>query len=128
MLEIEKSALLDEAVERALTTSHLVQAPMTVDIGSLLVVGFPLGFHGSLHHIRVVGHAVVASSFGMRLEGRGYFLTDVRTHRGTSGAPVVLRTRYPDSSPAGCHGCCSVRISRGSIRGAATVTLTRDRG
>ena len=39
----------------------------------------------------VVRHAVVASSFGLRFQGQGYFLTDARTHRGTSGAPVVMR-------------------------------------
>jgi hypothetical protein len=40
-----------------------------------------------------VRHAVVASSFGLRFQGEGYFLTDARTHRGTSGAPVVMRAR-----------------------------------
>jgi len=38
-----------------------------------------------------VRQAVVASSFGLRFKGEGYFLTDARTHRGTSGAPVVMR-------------------------------------
>jgi len=56
-----------------------------------LVVGFPLGFHDTLHHMPVVRHAVLASSFGLRFQGEGYFLTDARTHRGTSGAPVVMR-------------------------------------
>ena len=35
--------------------------------------------------------AVLASSFGLRFQGEGYFLTDARMHRGTSGAPVVMR-------------------------------------
>ena len=39
----------------------------------------------------VVRQAVIASSFGLRFKGEGYFLTDARTHRGTSGAPVVMR-------------------------------------
>jgi hypothetical protein len=39
----------------------------------------------------VVRQAVLASSFGLRFQGQGYFLTDARTHRGTSGAPVVMR-------------------------------------
>ena len=39
----------------------------------------------------VARHAVIASSFGLRFQGEGYFLTDARTHRGTSGAPVVMR-------------------------------------
>jgi hypothetical protein len=39
-----------------------------------------------------VRQSVVASAFGMRFQGQGYFLTDARMHRGTSGAPVVLRS------------------------------------
>ena len=39
----------------------------------------------------VVRHAILASSFGLRFQGPGYFLTDARTHRGSSGAPVVMR-------------------------------------
>lgn len=34
---------------------------------------------------------MIASSFGLRFQGQGYFLTDARTHRGMSGAPVVMR-------------------------------------
>ena len=39
----------------------------------------------------VVRHAVIASSLGMRFQGEGYFLTDGRTRRGTSGGAVVMR-------------------------------------
>jgi hypothetical protein len=39
----------------------------------------------------VVRQAVIASSFDLRFQGQGYFLTDARTHRGMSGAPVVMR-------------------------------------
>ncbi len=45
----------------------------------------------------VVRQAVIASSFGLRFQGQGYFLTDARTHRGTSGAPVVMRIFEPGS-------------------------------
>jgi hypothetical protein len=38
-----------------------------------------------------VRQSVVASAFGIRFQGQGFFLTDARTHRGTSGAPVVMR-------------------------------------
>ena len=55
------------------------------------MVGFPLGFHDTLHHMPVVRQAGIASSFGLRFQGEGYFLTDARTHRGISGAPVVMR-------------------------------------
>jgi hypothetical protein len=48
----------------------------------------------------VVRQAVVASSFGLRFQGQGYFLTDARTHRGTSGAPVVMRVSRPGPAHA----------------------------
>lgn len=98
VLEIERQALPAEAVYRAFTCAHLPDAAQRVELGtSLLVVGFPLGFHDALHHLPVVRHAVNASSFGLRFQGQGYFLTDARTHRGTSGAPVVMRSPAPDA-------------------------------
>jgi hypothetical protein len=100
VIEMERAALPPEMIYRAFKPRHL-QSDKTldqVDVGAtLLVVGFPLGFHDILHHMPVVRHAVVASSFGMRFQGKGYFLTDARTHRGTSGAPVVMRAVAGDS-------------------------------
>jgi hypothetical protein len=94
VLEIQRAALPPTAVYRAFTPEHLCEPGEPVEIGSsLLVVGFPLGFHDALHHLPVVRHAVNASPFGLRFQGKGYFLTDARTHRGTSGAPVVMRAR-----------------------------------
>ena len=92
VIEIERAALPETTLYRAFTPAHLPDPLGQVPVGtSLLVVGFPLGFHDSLHHLPVVRHAVIASSFGLRFQGEGYFLTDARTHRGTSGAPVVMR-------------------------------------
>ena len=64
------------------------------------MVGFPLGFHDALHHMPVVRHAVVASSFNLRFQGKGYFLTDGRTHRGSSGSPVVAHSLESDPGHA----------------------------
>ncbi|MCF3630199.1 serine protease [Thalassospiraceae bacterium LMO-SO8] len=92
VIEVDRAALPKTAVIQAFTPDHLVGSDEHVEIGSsLLVVGFPLGFHDTLHHLPVVRQAVVASSYGLRFQGEGYFLTDARTHRGTSGAPVVMR-------------------------------------
>ena len=92
VIEIERSALPATTVYRAFTPAHLPGPRDHVEVGaSLLVVGFPLGFHDTLHHMPVVRHAIIASSFGLRFTGKGYFLTDARTHRGTSGASVVMR-------------------------------------
>ena len=98
VIEIERAALPASTLYRAFTPEHLLSTLDQVEIGSsLLVVGFPLGFHDTLHHMPVVRHAVIASSFGLRFQGQGYFLTDARTHRGTSGSAVVMRV--PDRTP-----------------------------
>lgn len=96
VLELDRAALPATVLYRAFTPHHLPAVADEVEVGtSLLVVGFPLGFHDTLHHMPVVRHAVIASSFGLRFQGEGYFLTDARTHRGTSGAPVVMRLTQP---------------------------------
>ena len=106
-IEIEKSRLPEKTLYRAFTPEHLHRPENEIEVGTpLLVVGFPLGFHDGLHHLPVVRQAIVASSFGLRFQGEGFFLTDARTHRGTSGAPVVMRmNRSKDSVMAGLPWC-----------------------
>ncbi len=97
-IEIDRAALPETTSYYAFTPQHLLGPHEQVEVGyTLQVVGFPLGFHDTLHHMPVVRHAGIASSFGLRFQGKGHFLTDARTHRGTSGAPVVMRLAAPDS-------------------------------
>jgi hypothetical protein len=101
VIEIERSALPDTTVYDAFTPGHLHNGRDPVPVGTTLsIVGFPLGFHDTLHHMPVVRHAVLASSFDLRFQGKGYFLTDARTHRGSSGAPVVMRMPARNASAA----------------------------
>ena len=87
---LDREKLPETMASEAFTPSHLVLPQDLIAIGtSVLIVGFPLGFHDSLHHLPVARQAIVASSYGLRFQGNGYFLTDARLHRGTSGAPVV---------------------------------------
>lgn len=90
-LEIDRTVLPD-GILSAFSLPHLVTEFDRIEVGTpVLIVGFPLGFHDSLHHLPVARHAVVASAFGVRFQGQGYFLTDAMLHRGVSGAPVVAR-------------------------------------
>jgi hypothetical protein len=99
VIELERAALPETVVMRAFTPEDLPAALEDVEVGApVLIVGFPLGFHDTLHHLPVVRQAVIASSFGLRFQGQGFFLTDARMHRGTSGSPVVMRD---PQSPAG---------------------------
>lgn len=118
-IEIERAALPSTTLYRAFTPKHLPDRFDQVEVGtSLLVVGFPLGFHDTLHHMPVVRQAVIASSFGLRFKGEGYFLTDARTHRGTSGAPVVMRMSHLDAAhgdlPWMLLGVHSARLDAGT--------------
>ena len=94
-LELDLKQLPANAIYHPFTEQHLIvpqkEGPQ-IEVGTdLLVVGFPLGFYDTLHKMPVVRRATVASSFGLRFQGMGYFLTDARTHRGISGAPIVMR-------------------------------------
>ncbi len=96
VIELDRGALPERMVYTAFTPQHLPQRSDQVEVGaSVLLVGFPLGFYDTLHKLPVARQAVIASSFGLRFQGEGYFLTDARTHRGTSGAPVVMRITDP---------------------------------
>jgi hypothetical protein len=119
VIELDRDAIPDTTVYRAFTPAHLLREPEKVEVGTtLLVVGFPLGFHDTLHHMPVVRQAIIASSFGLRFQGQGYFLTDARTHRGTSGAPVVMRAGQNDGLPGDLPwkllGVHSARLDVGS--------------
>lgn len=118
-IEIERDVLPEKMLYRAFGPEHLCDPQEHIEIGSpLLIVGFPLGFHDTLHHMPVARQAVIASSFGFRFQGLGYFLTDGRTHRGISGAPVVLRAKdtggRDDGLPWKLLGVHSARLDVGT--------------
>ena len=119
VVEIDRDVLPRSTVYSAFSPDSLLDPGAQPEIGaSLLIVGFPLGFHDALHHMPVVRHAVIASSFGLRFQGKGYFLTDARTHRGTSGAPVVMRAAQrgsgSDDVPWKLLGVHSARLDVGT--------------
>jgi Trypsin-like peptidase domain len=116
VVELDRSALPPSVMLRCFTPAHLQRRLGEVEVGhSALVVGFPLGFYDTLHHLPVVRQAVIASAFGVRFQGQGYFLTDARTHRGTSGAPVVMRNESSDAQlPWTLLGVHSARVDMGT--------------
>lgn len=116
VLEIDRAILPPNAVIRPFTLDQVRDSPAGVRLGqSALIVGFPLGFYDTLHHLPVARHATVASAFGVRFQGQGFFLTDARMHRGASGAPVVIHD--PDAKgelPWRLLGIHSARLDMGT--------------
>jgi len=97
VLELQRERLPEGVVLRAFGPQHLQGELQEVEVGTpLLVVGFPLGFYDTRYQLPVVRHAIIASAFGVRFQGEGYFVTDGRMHRGSSGAPVVMRCATED--------------------------------
>lgn len=95
-LQLERDVLPEKLLLQAFTPANLVGKLDAMEMGaSVLIVGFPLGVHDTLHRLPVARQSVIASAFGIRFQGKGYFLTDARLHRGTSGAPVVARKSAP---------------------------------
>jgi len=119
VIEIDKTMLPQTAIYAAFSPDHLPDSLNEIEVGSsMLIVGFPLGFHDTLHHLPISRHATNASSFSLRFQGLGYFLTDARSHRGMSGAPVVMRDnstgRNEDGVPWRLLGIHSARIDVGT--------------
>lgn len=118
-IELHKGALPGNMLFEAFSPETLLTPGTIVEVGtSLMVVGFPLGFSDTLHNLPVVRQAGLASQFGLRFHGIGYFLTDARTHRGISGGPVVMRVAEGIRSQPEFHwrllGVHSARLDVGS--------------
>jgi hypothetical protein len=110
-VEVDRAALPPSASLHSFSPDHLLRSLAELEVGTALqIVGFPLGFYDTLHQLPVVRQAAIASAFGVRFQGEGCFLTDARTHRGMSGAPVVLRTTGHQELPWKLLGVHSSRM------------------
>lgn len=92
VLELDRAAMPADSVVQAFGPQHLAAGFDLFKVGDRLAIpGFPLGFFDTVHHLPVVRQASIASSYGVRFQGLGYFLTDARMHRGSSGSPVLAQ-------------------------------------
>lgn len=104
------------AALQAFDEPHLESRNEQVALGdALIIAGFPLGFHDTVFHLAVARSASIASAYGVRFQGQGYFLTDARTHRGSSGSPVVRR-RLNDAESAPSWQLVGVHSTRMDMR------------
>lgn len=121
-IAIEEDKMPAGVALHAFTPEHLAAATDEVPIGQPLVIpGFPLGFHDAMHHLPVTRSAAIASPWGLRFQGKGFFLTDARTHSGTSGAPVVMRAE------AGARGLGALRWKLLGVHSSRMDMGNRDR-
>ena len=115
-LEVPAGSLPADAALQAFDATHLDARDEQPAIGdALTIAGFPLGFHDTVHHLAVARSASIASAYGVRFQGQGCFLTDARTHRGSSGSPVVRR-RLNDVAAAPSWQLVGVHSTRMDMR------------
>ena len=123
-LELDRREMPDGCAIRAFGPQHLAAGFDQFGVGDRLAIpGFPLGFFDTLHHLPVVRQASIASHFGVRFQGQGYFLTDSRLHRGASGAPVVARDDSLGALPWRLLGVHSARMDMGNRDAGQDETL-----
>ena len=115
VIEIERSALPRTTTYRAFTPGHLAGPADRIEIGTpLLVVCFPLGFHDTLHHVCVVRHAIVASSYGLRFAGKRLFphrCTHAPGHQWSAGSNARRRHGSRTGRPAMEAARCPLRAA-----------------
>lgn len=111
-VEIDRSAMAAGSVVHAFGPQHLPVGFDVFEVGDQLAIpGFPLGFFDTVHHLPVVRQASIASHFGVRFQGLGFFLTDGRMHRGSSGSPVLARVDGgTDGRPDGVVRWCLLGV------------------
>jgi hypothetical protein len=107
-IELDRAEMPERGVVRPFGPLHLPVGFDLFEVGDRLAIpGFPLGFFDTVHHLPVVRQASVASCYGVRFQGQGYFLTDARMHRGCSGSPVLARV---DPAAAGRPRWCLLGV------------------
>lgn len=92
VIEIQVPQLPAPVLIHAFGPEHLDANGEDVTVGdAVIVVGFPLGLHDTVHQLPVARSATIASAYGVRFQRQDFFLTDARTHLGSSGSPVLRR-------------------------------------
>ena len=116
VMEIPPGTLPAGAMMQAFDERHLDTGDEDIAIGdALTIAGYPLGFQDTIHHLAVARSASIASAYGVRFQQQGCFLTDARTHRGSSGSPVVRR-RAKDGLAAPSWQLLGVHSTRMDMR------------
>lgn len=117
-MDIPAATLPADTVLQAFDETHLEAREEEVAIGdALTIAGFPLGFQDTIHHLAVARSASIASAYGVRFQRQGCFLTDARTHRGSSGSPVVRRrSNVHSTAPAPSWQLLGVHSTRMDMR------------
>ena len=75
----------------ALADESLLDASnIKIGFEKIFVMGYPYGWHDSLHNLPITRIGHLSSPFGVPFHGYPFMLGDVETHPGMSGSPVFM--------------------------------------
>lgn len=80
---------------KAFSGANLLPQNYRLQIGEdVMIMGYPLGaYYDDVANLPVVRNGIVASAYPVPFRGNPYFLVDARLHKGTSGSPVMTKSK-----------------------------------
>lgn len=101
VMRLDRTDLPDSALLLAFDESHLQARGEDIAIGDVVsMVGFPLGLCNSAQPLTIARSGSIASPYGMRFQDRPCFLTDMYSHKGNCGSPILRRRSISRSASA----------------------------
>ena len=85
-LDLDRNKFVFAAVDESL----LDVSNIKIGIEKIFVMGYPYGWHDSLHNLPITRIGHLSSPFGVPFHGNPFMLGDVETHPGMSGSPVFM--------------------------------------
>ncbi|MHA1974868.1 MAG: S1 family peptidase [Candidatus Hodarchaeales archaeon] len=78
----------------AYTKNNLPSKDQNIDVGeNVLIVGYPVGFYDKINNFPIIKSGTIASTYGLEFNDNPYFLIDANLHPGTSGSPVLIKSK-----------------------------------
>ena len=88
-LDPDNYILFNKSIINFLTESNIPKGIRISSFSSVLIAGYPLGFHDEINNLPVFRKGMIASSYPINFNQQPYFLIDAILHEGTSGSPVM---------------------------------------
>lgn len=94
-IPLNADEMLSKFMIKAFSSTNLLPSNYRLQIGEdVMIMGYPLGaYYDDIANLPVVRNGIVASAYPVPFRGNPYFLVDARLHKGTSGSPVMTKSK-----------------------------------
>ncbi len=85
-IKLDKSKFVFATTDESLLDASSIK----ISFEKIFIMGYPYGWHDSLHNLPITRIGHLSSPFGVPFNGNPFMLGDVETHEGMSGSPVFM--------------------------------------